>query len=99
MNTFEIYFSDLTPEAQDRYLAAAGVSSADELNHEVMPSGEVTKVYTVDFDTYDNPTPTTTEDSSGGLLEAVIMCTDVFPLPPDSDIDRVLKEYEKRNSK
>lgn len=62
-------------------------------------SGEVTKVYTVDFDTYDNPTPTTTEDSSGGLLEAAIMCTDVFPLPPDSDIDRVLKEYEKRNSK
>ena len=63
-------------------------------------SGEVTVVYTVDFDTegYDDK-PTTTVDSNGGLLEAAIMCTEVYPLPPASDIDRVLKEYEKRNSK
>ena len=36
---FEIYFSDLTPKAQARYLAALGGLSPDELNHEIWPSG------------------------------------------------------------
>lgn len=37
MNTFEIFFRDLTPEAQQRYLEAAGVTSADELNADLAP--------------------------------------------------------------
>jgi hypothetical protein len=34
---FEIYFTDLNPEAQARYLAATGYSSPDDLNHEISP--------------------------------------------------------------
>jgi len=34
---FEIYFTDLKPEAQARYLVASGYSSPDELNHEQCP--------------------------------------------------------------
>ena len=32
---FEIYFSDLTPEAQERFLASCGLSSAAEGNYDV----------------------------------------------------------------
>lgn len=34
---FEIYFSDLTPEAQERFLASCGLSSAAEGNYDVFP--------------------------------------------------------------
>ena len=34
---FEIYFSDLTPEAQERFLAACGLSSASAGNYDVFP--------------------------------------------------------------
>lgn len=34
MKQFEIYYDDLHPEAQLRYLEFAGVDSAEELNHE-----------------------------------------------------------------
>jgi|WetSurMetagenome_2_1015567.scaffolds.fasta_scaffold65360_8 hypothetical protein len=37
MKSLEIYFRDLKPEAQQRYLEAAGVSSADELNADLAP--------------------------------------------------------------
>ena len=37
MRQVEIYFSDLKPEAQQRYLEAAGVTSADELNADLAP--------------------------------------------------------------
>ena len=33
MNTFGIYFSDLTPDAQERFLAAQGLHSAAEGNY------------------------------------------------------------------
>ena len=33
----EIYFSDLTPEAQERFLAACGLSSASAGNYDVFP--------------------------------------------------------------
>ncbi len=32
MNEFEIYFSDLTPEAQERALEAAGIKDPKEAN-------------------------------------------------------------------
>lgn len=32
MNEFEIYFDDLTPEAQQRLLEAFGIESPDEMN-------------------------------------------------------------------
>jgi len=35
--SFEIYFSDLTPEAQRRLLAFWGISGPSELNLEVVP--------------------------------------------------------------
>ena len=34
---FEIYFSDLTPEAQERFLAACSLSSASAGNYDVFP--------------------------------------------------------------
>lgn len=34
---FEIYFSDLTQEAQERFLASCGLSSAAEGNYDVFP--------------------------------------------------------------
>jgi hypothetical protein len=37
MSSLEIYFNDLTPDAQTRYLAAAGATSPDDLNHEICP--------------------------------------------------------------
>ena len=35
MSSFEIYFSDLTPEAQKRFLEAQGLKSAAEGNYDV----------------------------------------------------------------
>lgn len=37
MNTFELYFSDLTEEAQQRFLEASGLKSATEGNYDVLP--------------------------------------------------------------
>jgi hypothetical protein len=37
MKSFDIMFSDLTAEAQERYLKFQGVSDESELNWEVMP--------------------------------------------------------------
>jgi len=34
---FELYFSDLTPEAQARFLAVCGIESAAEGNYDVLP--------------------------------------------------------------
>lgn len=34
---FELYFADLTPDAQARYLAACGLKSAAEGNYDVLP--------------------------------------------------------------
>ncbi len=48
MSTFEIFFNDLTPKAQARYLAAAGATDASELNHEVCP------IAVCDFESVDN---------------------------------------------
>ena len=38
---FEIYFSDLTPEAQERFLASCGLSSAAEGNYDVFPIKQI----------------------------------------------------------
>ena len=35
MKTFGIYFSDLTPDAQERFLAAQGLHSAAEGNYDM----------------------------------------------------------------
>jgi len=35
--SFEIYFSDLSPETQKRYLKFQGVSSAEDLNADILP--------------------------------------------------------------
>ena len=35
--TLELYYSDLTPEAQKKYLEVNGVSDASDLNWEVNP--------------------------------------------------------------
>jgi hypothetical protein len=37
MRTMELYYNDLTPEAQKRYLKVQGVSDASDLNWEVSP--------------------------------------------------------------
>jgi len=37
MASMDIYFKDLNPDAQARYLLAAGVSNEFELNHEILP--------------------------------------------------------------
>ena len=37
MRTLELYYNDLTPEAQKKYLEVQGVSDASELNWEVNP--------------------------------------------------------------
>ena len=37
MRTLELFFNDLTPAAQEKYLKVQGVSSASELNWEVSP--------------------------------------------------------------
>ena len=37
MRNLEIYFSDLTPEAQERALAAAGVENASDANWDTFP--------------------------------------------------------------
>ena len=37
MRTLELYYNDLTPEAQKKYLKVQGVSDASELNWEVSP--------------------------------------------------------------
>ena len=34
---FELYFSDLTPEAQARFLVVCGIESAAEGNYDVLP--------------------------------------------------------------
>ena len=34
---FEIYFSDLTPDAQERFLASCGLSNAAEGSYDVFP--------------------------------------------------------------
>ena len=44
---FEIYFSDLTPEAQERFLASCGLSSAAEGNYDVFP---ITAISTLEMD-------------------------------------------------
>ena len=35
MKTFEIYFSDLTPDAQERFLAAQGLHCAADGNYDM----------------------------------------------------------------
>lgn len=37
MTSVQIFFNDLTPEAQERVLEAAGLSSAEEANWDVIP--------------------------------------------------------------
>ena len=37
MRNLEIYFSDLTPEAQERALAAAGIENASDANWDIFP--------------------------------------------------------------
>ena len=37
MNSFEIYFHDLTEEAQERYLRFRSVSSPEDLNADLSP--------------------------------------------------------------
>lgn len=37
MREVEIYFDDLTPEAQERILAAAGLKDASEANWNIFP--------------------------------------------------------------
>ena len=37
MRTLELYYNDLTPTAQKKYLKVQGVSDASELNWEVNP--------------------------------------------------------------
>jgi hypothetical protein len=37
MRTLELYYNDLTPKAQKKYLEVNGVSDASELNWEVSP--------------------------------------------------------------
>ncbi|MDY5338674.1 MAG: hypothetical protein SPG83_03900 [Intestinimonas sp.] len=49
---FEIYFSDLTPEAQERLLASCGLSSAAEGNYDVFPIADI-------------PTPEMDRESAG----------------------------------
>ena len=44
---FEIYGSDLTPEAQERFLASCGLSSAAEGNYDVFP---ITAIPTQEMD-------------------------------------------------
>lgn len=44
---FEIYFSDLTPEAQERFLASCGLSNAAEGNYDVFP---ITAIPTPEMD-------------------------------------------------
>ena len=44
---FEIYFSDLTPEAQERFLASCGLSSSTEGNYDVFP---ITAIPTQEMD-------------------------------------------------
>lgn len=46
METFEIYFSDLTPEAQDRFLKAQGLQSAAEGNYDM----DLVPLATFDFE-------------------------------------------------
>lgn len=37
MRTFELYFDDLTPEAQARFLDAAGINDPAEANWDLLP--------------------------------------------------------------
>lgn len=37
MSTFELYFSDLTEEAQKRFLKAEGIKNPEEANYDVFP--------------------------------------------------------------
>lgn len=41
--TFEIYFNDLTPEAQKRYLEFQEVTNPEELNPEISPLAIIEK--------------------------------------------------------
>ena len=41
MKTFEIFIDDLTPEAQERFLAFIGVDDAKETNYDVFPLATV----------------------------------------------------------
>ena len=49
MNKAEFYFSDLTPEAQDRFLKAQGLSSAAEGNYDM----DVIPIFTIEVDEED----------------------------------------------
>ena len=49
MNTMEIYFSDLTPDAQARLLEAAGISNPKEANWD----SDIVPIATVDFESDD----------------------------------------------
>ena len=51
---FEIYFSDLTPEAQERFLAACGLSSASAGNYDVFP---LTAIPEVDWERAETSAP------------------------------------------
>ena len=50
MKTFEIYFSDLTPDAQERFLAAQGLHSAAEGNYDM----DVIPICVFEFEEEDN---------------------------------------------
>lgn len=41
MGSFELYFSDLTKEAQQNILECAGVESAEDMNWDVFPITEI----------------------------------------------------------
>lgn len=43
MESFEIFFSDLSPEAQKRYLNFQGVSDPDDLNADIIPLAIIDK--------------------------------------------------------
>ena len=49
MNNVEFYFSDLTPEAQERFLKAQGLSSAAEGNYDM----DIIPIFTVNVETED----------------------------------------------
>ncbi len=52
MDTFELYFNDLTPNAQARLLEAAGIKHPSEMNWDnIFP---ITVLYFDDDDSYDD---------------------------------------------
>ena len=80
MKTFSIFFNDLKPEAQAELLKTFGLSSADEMNWELVP------IATVDIEDFDEEF-----NHIDDVVEALNKCTSIEEV--DELLDRIPNKF------